>query len=77
MPVLKDYLSVSEAAVILAIHPGTVKRLCRERRLLADKVHNGWLIHIDEVRSFAKDYKGRRGRPSSSRRQRESIGSQQ
>lgn len=64
MSLLNDYLSVSEAATILGIHPGTVKRLCREQKLSAHKVHNGWLIHIDEVQSFAKKYKGRRGRPS-------------
>ena len=64
MPVLKDYVNVSEAAEILRIHPGTVKRLCREHRLSAHKVHNGWLIHIDEVQSFAEKYEGRRGRPS-------------
>jgi excisionase family DNA binding protein len=51
MPVLKDYVKVSEAAKILRIHPGTVKRLCREHRLSAYKVHNGWLIHIDEIQS--------------------------
>ena len=73
MPVLKDYVNVSEAAEILRVHPGTVKRLCREHRLSAHKVHNGWLIHIDEVRSFAEKYEGRRGRPSNSGRQREGI----
>lgn len=64
MPSLNDYLNVSEVAAILGIHPGTVKRLCRTHRLAAQKVHNGWLIHIDEVQSFAKRYVGRRGRPS-------------
>jgi excisionase family DNA binding protein len=63
MPILKDYLSVNEAAKILSIHPGTVKRLCREHKLSAHKVHNGWLIHTDDVKSFAQKYKGRRGRP--------------
>ena len=63
MPVLKDYVNVNEAAEILKVHPGTVKRLCREHRLPAHKIHNGWLIHIDEVRSFAEKYEGRRGRP--------------
>ncbi len=64
MPVLEDYISVNEAAEFLKVHPGTVKRLCRERRLSAHKVHNGWLIHINDVQSFAKEYNGRRGRPS-------------
>ena len=77
MPGLEDYVNVSDAATILRVHPGTVKRLCREHKLLAHKVHNGWLIHIDEVRSFAKEYEGRRGRPSNSGRQGESVRSQQ
>ena len=64
MPVLKDYMNVNEAAEILKVHPGTVKRLCREHRLSAHKVHNGWLININEVQSFAQKYKGRRGRPN-------------
>ena len=63
MPVLKDYVNVNEAAEILKVHPGTVKRLCREHKLTAHKVHNGWLIHVDEIQSFAKEYNGRRGRP--------------
>lgn len=69
MPGLEDYVNVSDAATILNIHPGTVKRLCREQKLAAHKVHNGWLIHIDEVGSFAKEYEGRRRIPSNSGRQ--------
>ena len=68
MSVLKDYVNVNEAAEILSVHPGTVKRLCREQKLSAHKVHNGWLIHIDEVRAFAKEYRGQRGRPSNKER---------
>ena len=64
MPVIKDYLNVAEAANTLGIHPGTLKRLCREQRLIAQKVHNGWLIHTDEIQSFARRYNGRRGRPA-------------
>ncbi|MFC1914570.1 helix-turn-helix domain-containing protein [Chloroflexota bacterium] len=64
MPVIKDYLNAAEAAEILGIHPGTVKRLCREQKLVAQKVHNGWLVHKDEVESFAQKYNGHRGRPA-------------
>jgi len=64
MTVLKDYVSVREAAKLLRIHPGTVKRLCRQKKLTAQKVHNGWLIGINEINSFAQGYNGRRGRPS-------------
>ena len=64
MPVLNGYLNIAEAAEILGVHPGTVKRLCREGRLVAEKVHNGWLIHNDVLHDFAQIYSGRRGRPS-------------
>ena len=64
MPVLNGYLNVVEAAEILNVHPGTVKRLCREGRLLAEKVHNAWLIHKDVVYAFTEKYSGHRGRPA-------------
>ena len=63
MPILNGYLNIKEAAEILSIHPGTLKRLCREKKIRAEKVHNGWLIHSDVVREFAKHYSGQRGRP--------------
>jgi excisionase family DNA binding protein len=63
MPILNGYMNIMEAANILGIHPGTLKRLCRERKLAAEKIHNGWLIHSEVVHSFAKGYNGRRGRP--------------
>jgi len=64
MPVLDDYLSIVEAAQVLGVHPGTVKRLCRNGKLEATKVYNAWLIRSGTLHSFAKAYKGRRGRPS-------------
>jgi len=66
MPILINYYNVVEAAEVLGIHPGTVKRLCREGRLEAEKVHNAWLIHSDVLNDFAEKYVGRRGRPQSS-----------
>ena len=64
MPIIKDYMNATEAAKLLGIHPGTLKRLCREQKLVAQKVHNGWLIHADEIESFAQRYNGHRGRPT-------------
>ena len=64
MPILNGYLNVKEGAEILGIHTGTLKRLCRENRIVAEKVHNGWLIHGDVIQKFAKRYDGRRGRPA-------------
>ena len=65
MPVLDGYSNVIEAAEVLGVHPGTVKRLCREDKIAAEKVHNMWLIHNDTLRMFAQKYSGRRGRPKS------------
>ena len=49
MPVLHDYVSIVEAADVLGIHWETVTRLCREGRIPAEKVHNKWLIHKDDL----------------------------
>ena len=68
MPILNNYLNITEVAELLDIHPGTVKRLCREGKLAGEKVHNGWLIHTDILEAFAKSYNGHRGRPPSGAR---------
>ena len=52
MPVLNGYMNITEAAEILGIHTGTLKRLCRENKIAAEKVHNGWLIYGDVVQKF-------------------------
>ena len=63
MPVLHDYLSVVEAADVLGVHWETVKRLCREGRIRAEKVHNKWLIHKHDLKRFAVTYNDpRRGK---------------
>jgi excisionase family DNA binding protein len=56
MPVLDSYLNVVEAADVLEVHWETVKRLCREGRIPAEKVHNTWLIHKDDLEQFAATY---------------------
>jgi len=63
MPVLDNYVSVVEAAETLGVHPETVKRMCREGRIPARKVHNMWLIHKKELAKFASTYdEPRRGK---------------
>jgi excisionase family DNA binding protein len=62
MPILNEYLDVVEAARILKVHWETVKRLCREGRIPAQKVHNKWLIHKDDLGTFAEVYDSRRGK---------------
>lgn len=56
MPILDNYLNVVEAAAILGVHWETVKRLCREGRIPAEKVHNTWLIHREQLQEFAATY---------------------
>ena len=62
MPILNDYVDVVEAAGTLEVHWETVKRLCREGKIPAQKVHNKWLIHVDDLRIFAGGYDSRRGK---------------
>ena len=58
---LEDYLTANEAAQRLRVHPETVKRLCRQGDLRAEKVHNTWLIHSDVLDVFAGTYDPRPG----------------
>ncbi len=58
---LADYATVNEAARRLKIHPETVKRLCRQGDLPAEKLHNTWLIRWDSLDVFAGVYDPRRG----------------
>jgi excisionase family DNA binding protein len=61
MPVWDNYLTVIEASRRLKVHPETVKRLCRQGDLPADKIHNTWLINRDVLNSFAGTYNSKRG----------------
>ncbi|MBA7657554.1 hypothetical protein ES703_65493 [subsurface metagenome] len=62
MPILSEYVDVVEAAGILNVHWETVKRLCREGQIPAQKVHNKWLIHKDDLGRFAQAYDSRQGK---------------
>ena len=73
MPV--DFLTTVEAASTLNLHPGTIKRLCRQGKLRGEKVNNGWLISKKEVDTFAGTYKETRGRPANGRARRNGEGS--
>ena len=57
----EDYLTANEAAQRLHVHPETVKRLCRQGDLRAEKVRNTWLIHSDVLDVFAGTYDSRPG----------------
>ncbi|MFC1907163.1 helix-turn-helix domain-containing protein [Chloroflexota bacterium] len=56
-----SYLNVMEAGRVLKIHPETVKRLCRQGDLPAEKIHNTWLIDRDILDNFAGTYIPKRG----------------
>ena len=58
---LEDYLTANEAAQRLRVHPETVKRLCRQGDLPAEKIRNTWLNHFDILAAFAGTYDPRPG----------------
>jgi len=60
MPLLDSYYKVPEAAALLGVHPETVKRLCQRGRILAEKVHNTWLIQKEVLENFAATYRNSR-----------------
>ena len=63
MSILDNYLDVVAAADALGVHWETVKRLCREGRIPAEKIHNKWLISRDDLVIFAETYdEPRRGK---------------
>ena len=63
MSLLDSYFNVLEAATFLGVHPETVKRLCQRGRLPAEKIHNTWLIHRENLQQFAVTYNDpRRGK---------------
>ena len=61
MPVWDNYFNVIEASRRLKVHPETVKRLCRQGDLPAQKFHNTWLINKDILDNFAGTYNPSRG----------------
>jgi excisionase family DNA binding protein len=63
MPVIENYVNVVEAAEVLGVHWETVKRICREGRIPAKKIHNMWLIKQKDLNKFAANYtEPRRGK---------------
>ena len=72
---LKDFLTVVEAASALDLHAETVRRFCRVGKLRSQTLLNGWLIPRAEVESFASTYSETRGRPANGRAGRNGEGS--
>ena len=61
MVIWDSYLNVIEAGRRLKVHPETVKRLCRQGDIPANKIHNTWLINRDILDNFAGTYIPKRG----------------
>ena len=58
---LENYLNAYDAAGRLGIHTETVRRLCRQGNLPAEKLGNSWLIDSGVLEAFAKRYNPNRG----------------
>lgn len=49
------YLTIEEAAELLRIHPDTVRRLIREKRLPGKKLGREWRISREMLDKFMKE----------------------
>jgi excisionase family DNA binding protein len=49
-----DYLTTTQAAIILGVSPTRVTVFIREGRLKAERVGQAWLIHKSDLEEFAK-----------------------
>lgn len=63
-----EYVTTSEAARVLGIHPLAVSHICAAGRLPAEKIAYRWLIPLKALEEFAKTYVPRRGRPRTKRK---------
>jgi excisionase family DNA binding protein len=58
---LSAYVTVSEAAEELSVHPETVRRLLRQDRLPGSKAGNTWFIAKGDLSHFKASYDPRTG----------------
>jgi excisionase family DNA binding protein len=56
---LSAYITVSEAAQELSVHPETVRRMLRQDRLPGSKVGTNWLIAKSDLSHFKAAYERR------------------
>ncbi len=68
MTIRDSYLSSSEAARALGIHPMTIQRLFRDGKLRGEKIANRWLIRRGDLEEFSKSYVPKVGRPRTKRK---------
>ena len=67
-PISQQYMTNSELARLLKVHPVTITYMARKGRLPAEKVGNRWLIPRDFAEEFAKTYIPKVGRPRRKRK---------
>jgi excisionase family DNA binding protein len=58
----EDYVTVQDVADRLNIHPESVRRLIRNKKLIARKFGNTWLVKRDNLEQFASNYDPRPGK---------------
>lgn len=60
----EKYITTTEAAKILGIHPKAAGLLARQGKLPAVKIAYRWLVDRNKLEEFAETYEGRKGRPT-------------
>ena len=49
------FYTAEEVAKVLRLHPYTVRRLCREKKVPAFKFGGQWRFHRDEINKWSKN----------------------
>lgn len=53
---MEEYYTVNQAALVLKVHPLTIRRYIKEGRLKAVKVGGNVRITINDIRAFIQDF---------------------
>ena len=51
-----EFYTVDEVAKVLRLHPYTVRRLCRDKRVPAFKFGGQWRFRRDEIEQWSKGH---------------------
>ena len=68
MDLIDTYVSSSDAAVVLGVHPMSMQKLFRDGTLTGVKIANRWIIRRADLEEFAKTYVPKVGRPRTKRK---------
>jgi len=55
MPKIEQFLTAEEVAEALKLHPYTVRRLCREKKIPCFKFGGQWRFREDEIDRWSKE----------------------